>query len=93
MCHGLTWDREAVLVLGDIWVHRLEHHPHGEREEGGEETVEHQIEEQDQSWGWERGGTQLEKEGASKQGIPRPTPQMQASLTHSNSPHSAHLLV
>lgn len=47
----LTRGGEAVLVFGDVGVDALQHHPHGEREQAGQEAVEEQVEEQDQPWG------------------------------------------
>lgn len=46
-----TGGGEPVLVLGDVGVDALQHHPHGESKEPGQEPIEDQVEEQDQAWG------------------------------------------
>lgn len=44
---SLTWCGQSVLVLGGVVRDRLQHHPHGEGEHGGEEAIEDEVEEED----------------------------------------------
>ena len=44
---SLTWCGQSVLVLGGVVGDRLQHHPHGEGEHGGEEAIEDKVEEED----------------------------------------------
>lgn len=47
---GLTWGGDAVPVPRLVVVQGEEQHPHGESEHARQETVENQVEQQDESW-------------------------------------------
>lgn len=49
---ALTWGGDAVSVTRHIVVQGEQHHPHGQGEHAGQEAVEDQVEEQDESWCW-----------------------------------------
>lgn len=46
----LTWGGDAVSVARHKVVQSEQHHPHGQGEHAGQEAVEDQVEEQDESW-------------------------------------------
>lgn len=58
---GLTWGGDAVPVLRHVVVQGEEHHPHGQSEHTRQETVENQVEQQDE--GWREGGEWRDDEG------------------------------
>lgn len=45
---ALTWIGDTVTVLRHIVVQSEQHDPHGQGEHPSQETVEHQVEEQDE---------------------------------------------
>lgn len=47
---GLTWGGDAVPVPRHVVVQGEEQHPHGQSEHARQETVENQVEQQDESW-------------------------------------------
>lgn len=47
---GLTWGGDAIPVLRRFVVQGEEHHPHGQSKHARQETVENQVEQQDESW-------------------------------------------
>lgn len=47
---GLTWGGDAVPVPWHVVVQGEEHHPHGQGEHPRQETVEDQVEQQDEGW-------------------------------------------
>lgn len=51
----LTWGGDAVSVARNKVIQSEQHHPHGQGEHAGQEAVEDQVEEQDESW-WGVGG-------------------------------------
>lgn len=46
----LTWIGNAVSVLGHIVIQSEQQHPHGQGEHASQETVENQVEQQDEGW-------------------------------------------
>lgn len=46
----LTWGGNAVSVSGHVIIQREQQDPHGQGEQASQETVEHQVEEQDERW-------------------------------------------
>lgn len=49
---ALTWGGDAVSVARHVVVQGKQQYPHGQGEHAGQETVEDQVEEQDESWSW-----------------------------------------
>lgn len=47
---GLTWGGDAVPVPRHVVAESEEHHPHGQGEHARQETVENQVEQQDEGW-------------------------------------------
>lgn len=47
---GLTWGGDAIPVPRGVVVQGEEHHPHGQSEHARQETVENQVEQQDEGW-------------------------------------------
>lgn len=46
----LTWGGDAVPVPRHVVAEGEEHHPHGQGEHARQETVEDQVEQQDEGW-------------------------------------------